>query len=336
MSSKTFIIAEAGSNHNGDIEIAKDMIDVAASAGADAVKFQIFKSETLYSGNTPDFAGHHNVPALIKSLEFDRGWAKELKEYCVQKQVEFMATPFDEEAVRLLVELGVKRMKIAGFEASDPRFVKVVTSVGLPTIISLGSGLCSENLCHILCEIAPEHQKKITFLHCNNAYPTPDQEANLQELERIKVKAQKYGLSYGLSDHTRGVLAPAIAVGMGATVIEKHFTLDRGMPGPDHAFALEPDELKKMITTIRQTEVLLGGNKTGYTESESEHRLARRSVIATRDIKIGEFLNETNITTKRPFLDGAIPAGMYYQVLNVAAVLRPIKKDEILLLEDVF
>lgn len=332
---KTFVIAEAGSNHNGSIETAKNMIDVAADAGADAVKFQIFKSDMLYSRETPDFAGHHNVPELIRSLEFDRNWAQELKDYCDARQIEFMATPFDEEAIKLLVNLGVKRMKVAGFEASDPRFVRAVTATGLPTIISLGSGLCSSDIYTILCGVNPEHQKKITFLHCNNAYPTPDQDANLRELERIKIKAQKYFLSYGLSDHTRGVLAPAMAVAMGATVIEKHFTLDRTMKGPDHAHAIEPPELKKMIYLIRQAEVLMGGNKSGYTDSEVIQRYARRSVVATRDIKIGEFLNETNITTKRPFLDGAIPAGMYYQVLNTATVLKPIRKDAVILLEDI-
>ena len=314
--SKTFIIAEAGSNHNRNKKQAYKLIDTAIDAGCTAVKFQTYSSETLYSKYTPDFAGHKNVPELIKSIELPREWQKDLKMYCDDNGIEFMSTPFDEKAVDELYELGVKRFKIAGFEATDPRFVRYVASTGLPIIVSLGIG--SHSKIHLIKEwILKEHGgTHITLLHANHAYPTPFSDINLGELDYLKHWTHIHqNISYGLSDHTEGILTPPIAVAMGAKVIEKHYTLDRSLPGPDHPFAIEPDELKQMVENIRFTETMMG-RRNGDSESESTNYKAQRSVIVKGDVEQGDIITKDNITTKRPLLEDSIPAVEYYELIG--------------------
>jgi hypothetical protein len=308
----TFIIAEAGANHNKNFEQALALINIAADAGASACKFQTYSSETLYAKNTPNFAGHTNINQLIKDIELPREWQKDLKQYCDEKNIEFMSTPFDEKAVDELVNLGVKRLKIAGFESTDFRFVEMVASSGLPLIISLGIGFKHEwidNLLNITCKYTDD----ITLLHCNNAYPTPVSDIDLGMIKKLSYDNR---FKIGLSDHTLLTTIPALAVAAGATVIEKHFTLSKHLPGPDHPFALEPKELKEMIDLIKITEKSFIPQESEYSDSEKEFIKARRSVVAKTNIKIGDIFTEDNITTKRPFLEGCIPAMDFKNLLG--------------------
>ena len=309
---KTFIIAEAGANHNRDWGTAIKLIDTAYESGADAVKFQTYSSNTLYASNTPNFAGYKNINKLIKDIELPRSWQRDLKQYCDNKGIEFMSTPFDEQAVDELVSLGVKRLKIAGFEATDPRFVEVVASTELPIIMSAGIGFDFKYWGKFY-DIFKKYNNHVTLLHCNNAYPTPMEDVCLDSINSL---ANLINVSeIGFSDHTMSTLTPSLAVVKGATVIEKHFTLDRQMKGPDHPFALEPNELKEMIQFIREAEKSRGF-KVGYTTSEQSFNKARRSVVSKIDLKKGDILTKDNITTKRPLLDNSIPAMDYNDILG--------------------
>jgi len=309
---KTFIIAEAGANHNRDWDTAIKLIDTAYESGADAVKFQTYSSNTLYASNTPDFAGYKDINKLIKDIELPRTWQKDLKQYCDGKGIEFMSTPFDEQAVDELVSLGVKRLKIAGFEATDPRFVEVVASTGLPIIMSAGIGFDFKYWGKFY-DIFKKYNNHVTLLHCNNAYPTPMEDVCLDSMNSLTNLINVSEI--GFSDHTMSTLTPSLAVAKGATVIEKHFTLNRQMKGPDHSFALEPNELKEMIQFIREAEKSRGF-KVGYTTSEQPFNKARRSVVSKIDLKKGDILTKGNITTKRPFLDNSIPAIDYNDILG--------------------
>lgn len=324
---KTFVIAEFGSNFVNDgvksWDAAIKGIDAAKDAGADAVKFQTYSSGTLYAANTPPIAGHTNVNKLIKDIELPREWQSKLKDYCDEIGIEFMSTPFDEQAVEELVSLGVKRLKIAGFEGSDPRFVDMVCSTGLPIIMSIGIGF-KMNYMGMFLDIFEKYGNDVTLLHCNNAYPTPMEDVNLKRIETLSTF--KGVDAVGLSDHTTSTLTPALAVAAGATVIEKHFTLDKTMIGPDHAFAMEPDELKEMITFIRQAELANQSKQETYTKSEETFKKARRSVVSKIDIKAGEVLTKDHITTKRPCLDNSIPAIDYNEIMG-CVITEDIKAD---------
>ena len=314
---KTFVIAEAGANHDRNFAQAFRLIDVAIKSGADAVKFQTYSSDTLYSKYTPDFAGHKNIPELIKSIELPREWQKELKLYCDNNGIEFMSTPFDERAVDELYNLGVKRFKIAGFECTDPRLVKYVASTKLPLIISLGIGTDFNTMSMIKRWILEVNDNPdITFLHCNNAYPTPFEDINLKQMSNMVHTKLKGNIKIGLSDHTEGILTPPIAVALGAEVIEKHYTIDRSLSGPDHPFAIEPDELKEMVKNIRLVEKMMNTKSEQYTKSEKGFSMARRSVIVKGDVKQGDIITEDNITTKRPLLEDSIPAVEYYELIG--------------------
>lgn len=330
---KTFIIAEAGANHNRNYDQAIALIDAAIDAKADAVKFQTYSSETLYSKNTPDFAGYKNINKLIKDIELPRTWQQDLKQYCDDNGIEFMSTPFDERAVEELYEIGVKRYKIAGFESTDPRFVKCVASTGLPLIITSGIGSnieMIENVIKWVEEVNPSHD--ITILHGNNAYPTPFEDAGLNQIDRICKEFPD--IKVGLSDHTPGILAPPLAVAKGATVIEKHYTLSRSLPGPDHPFAIEPQELKQMVENIRISEKLCQFKVENFSDSEKGMRQAMRSVVTKKPLKSGDILTEDNITTKRPCMPKSVAAIRYFDILG-RKVSRGMQEDEILNTEDI-
>jgi sialic acid synthase SpsE len=316
---KTFVIAEAGANHNRNFDIAKELIDVAVESQSDAVKFQTYSSETLYAKNTPDFAGYKNINQLIKDIELPREWQKDLKSYCDEKGIEFMSTPFDEQAVQELVDLGVKRLKIAGFEATDPRFVEMVASTKLPIIMSVGIGFQMNYMGKFL-DIFEKHENHVTLLHCNNAYPTPMEDISLK---MINLLSEFRGVDLvGLSDHTMSTLTPALAVAAGAQVIEKHYTLSRTMEGPDHPFAMEPDQLCEMVRNIREAEKAMNTRGKGYSKSEESFSKARRSVVTKCDLKKGDILTEDNTTTKRPLLEESVPAIDYYSIMGY-----PISED---------
>lgn len=309
----TFIIAEAGANHDRKFEQALSLIDVAVQSGSDACKFQTYSSKTLYSKNAPDFAGYKNINKLIENLELPREWQKDLKNYCDDKGIEFMSTPFDEKAVDELVDLGVKRLKISGFESTDLRFVEMVASAGLPIIISLGIGF---NISYwgLYVEIFEKYDNHVTVLHCNNAYPTPPEDVFLDSI-KLDLKGVD---QVGFSDHTTSPFTPSLAVASGAKVIEKHFTIDRSLSGPDHKFALEPDELAIMVSHVRYAEKCIG-NKIGFSKSEENFKKAMRSVVAKKQIKKGEIFTEDNLTTKRPYLEGNVPALFWKHKLNCRA-----------------
>ena len=324
---ETFIIAEAGANHNRDISLAKSLIDVASSAGCDAIKFQTYSADTLYANGTPDFAGYENISELIKSLELPRDWHAILKDHCDSKDIEFMSTPFDKRAIEELCDVGVSRIKIAGFESTDPRIVKEVARAKLPIIFSAGIGSSVSMARNTVKWVREENpDADITILHCNNAYPTPIVDINLGQLAKLR---EIDGVRVGLSDHTEGILVPPLAVAMGATCIEKHFTLSRRLSGPDHPFAIEPVELYEMVYNIRRTELAIQQKSTELTDSEQSFKMAMRSVVAAKNIKKGDTYTLDNLTTKRPCLPDSIPAMNYYDIIGTVAT-KDIKENEIL------
>ncbi len=332
-SNPTFVVAEAGANHNRSFQQATALIDAAVTAKADAVKFQTYSSETLYSSNTPDFGGYSNISQLIKDIELPREWQSDLKSYCDDVGIEFMSTPFDEKAVDELYNLGVKRLKIAGFESTDPRLVKCVASTRLPLIITAGIGSDLNMVGTILEWVRDVNpQADVTILHGNNAYPTPFEQVCLGQIGALR--SEYPGIKVGLSDHTPGIFVPPLAVAHGATTIEKHYTLSRHLPGPDHPFAIEPAELKAMVANIRLAEAV--GNTKGerFTESEQGMKQAMRAVVAAKPIKKGEALTVENVTTKRPCLKESIPAIEYYNVIGATAT-QDLEEDTILAWRDI-
>ena len=239
-----------------------------------------------------------------------------------------MSSPFDERAVDELVALGVKRIKIAGFESSDPRFVRMVASTGLPLVISAGIGSNVETVANLLEWVTMENSTPdVTILHCNNAYPTPFEDINLLQIPTLRAAYPE--VRVGLSDHTPGILAPPLAVALGASCVEKHYTLSQRLPGPDHIFAIEPLELQQMVSNIRTAETCLNRRTSNLTPSEENMKTAMRSIIATRPLVPGEVLTTENITTKRPFLEESIPASDFYEVLG-RVVTEEVAEDSIL------
>jgi N,N'-diacetyllegionaminate synthase len=302
----TIIIAEAGVNHNGSIELAKKIIDVAAESGADFVKFQTFKAETLVT-QTADKAEYQkeitNIDEsqfeMIKKLELDRKTHEELIEYCKQKDIQFLSTAFDHDSIDLLDELNIPLFKIPSGEITNLPYLRHIDKMEKPIIMSTGMSTLDEvhNALNILIESGAE-KEQITILHCNTEYPTPMEDVNLKAMLTIK---DELGVKIGYSDHTLGIEVPIAAVAMGATVIEKHFTLDRNMPGPDHAASLEPGELKAMVDAIRNIEKAMGDGIKKPSSSETPNiSVARKSIVARKPIKKGQLFTEENLTVKRP------------------------------------
>ena len=293
-----FLIAEVGANHNRSLDLAKAHIDAAAAAGADAVKFQIYSAETLYSRRTPRHSGYDkDLFSLIKEIETPRSWLPELRCYCDERKILFFATPFDHQAVDELDEVS-DLFKIASFELVDLPLIRHCASKGKPMIISTGLANMEEiEDAYLACREAGNEQ--IIFLQCASAYPAPAHIMNLRAMETL---SRAFGVPTGLSDHTRGIHVSLAAVAMGASVIEKHFTLDRSMEGPDHPFAIEPDELAELVRACREIESAMGdGRKLGPSAEEQEfYEKARRSLHAACDIAAGTILTESMVTCKRP------------------------------------
>ena len=294
-----FIIAEAGSNHNGNLEQAKRLIAVAAEAKADAVKFQIYRAEKLYSKHTPEFSylEGQNIYELIKNIETPREWIKELAGYSETKNIVFLATPFDFEAVDILDKY-VSAFKIASFEITDLELLEYAAEKGKPMIISTGMANLGE-IEDAITAIKSVGNKHIVLLHCNSLYPAPVEAANLRAMETMRTA---FKVPVGFSDHTLGINIPVAAVAMGACVIEKHFTMDRNLPGPDHSFAIEPDELKEMVGYIREVEKAKGKGikEKSKLESEEMYIKARRSIHAKVDIPKGTKITGDMLVIKRP------------------------------------
>ena len=301
-----FIIAEAGVNHNGSIELAKKLIDVASEAGADAVKFQTFKTENLVSKNAQkaDYQkettdSHESQFDMIKKLELDIDTHKELISYCNSKNIMFLSTPFDLDSIDLLNNLGLEIFKIPSGEITNLPYLQKIGKLNKKIVLSTGMADIGEieDALDILINEGTI-KENITVLHANTMYPTPLEDVNLKAMVTI---GNTFDVAFGYSDHTLGIEVDIAAVAMGAVCIEKHFTLDKTMEGPDHKASLEPDELISMVKGIRNIELALGSSVKKPSPSEKPNiKIARKSIVANKNIQKGEIFTEENLAIKRP------------------------------------
>lgn len=297
-----YVIAEAGANHNRDLGMARELIDVAAHAGADAVKFQTYTGAGIYSSKTPRFEylkEDRSPQELLEAISLPRDWQPKLAEHARERGIHFFSSPFDHEAVDGLAELGVPAMKIASFEIVDLPLVRKAASVGVPLIVSTGMAVYGE-IEDALGAAAAEGNDQVALLRCASVYPAPPSIMNLRAMGTMR---EAFGVPVGLSDHTMGISVPAGGAALGMDLLEKHFTLDRTLEGPDHPFAIEPDELRALVAAVRDVEAALGnGRLEGPSEEEKGemYRLARRSLIAAADIPAGTEITREMLTVKRP------------------------------------
>lgn len=302
------VIAEAGVNHNGSIELAKQLVDKAVEAGVDYIKFQTFKASKLvtkaakqaeYQQKNIGKEGDSQYQ-MLKKLELSPKDHEVLIAYCKEKGIKFFSTAFDFDSIEYLHSLDLGLWKVPSGEVTNYPFLKRVASYNEKTILS--TGMCEMSDVRAAVEALYKNglsKENLILLHCNTEYPTPFEDVNLKAMDALR---KEFGVEVGYSDHTKGIEVPIAAVALGATVIEKHFTLDRNMEGPDHKASLEPDELKAMVSAIRNIEKAVGGNGTKHV-SESEKKnisIARKSIVAACDIKAGEVFTEVNLTVKRP------------------------------------
>lgn len=330
----TIIIAEAGVNHNGSIELAKLLIDEAVESGVDYIKFQTFKSENLVTrtAKQADYQkknigdSDNSQYNMLKELELSEEQHFELIEYCNKKGIKFFSTAFDMDSIDFLTSLNLGLWKIPSGELTNYPYVKKIASFGEPVILSTGMSSTEEisdtvNLL-VNCGLPKE---KITILHCNTEYPTPMCDVNLLAMNSIK---KRFQTEIGYSDHTVGIEVPIAAVALGAKVIEKHFTLDRNLPGPDHKASLEPSELKAMVSAIRNIEQALGSEEKKVSSSEMKNKaVARKSIVAAKAIKAGEMFSEENLTVKRPGI-GISP--MKWESVIGQVAIRDFEQDELI------
>lgn len=307
MSDRTIIIAEAGVNHNGSMEMAKAMVDVAADAGVDYIKFQTFKSELLVTSQAQqaDYQKRqakeedNSQLSMLRKLELSEENHYELIDYCNERGVKFLSTAFDFKSLEFLSSLNLDFWKIPSGEITNYPYLKKIAQTHLPVVMS--TGMCTnEDIERALNVIVNNGVsiKDIILLHCNTQYPTPFSDVNLRAMAEM---SERFGVKVGYSDHTEGIDVPIAAVALGACVIEKHFTLDRTLPGPDHRASLEPHELKRMVEAIRNVETALGRANKQVTSSESVNIIAaRKSIVASTKIQQGELFTEDNLTVKRP------------------------------------
>jgi len=310
---KVLIIAEAGVNHNGDVELAKKLIDIAANAGVDYVKFQTFKSEKLASKaaikaeyqikNTKE--SNTSQVDMLRKLELKKEVYPILMEHCKKKYVKFLSSPFDEESVDFLASMEIPIFKIPSGEITNYPYLKKIGMLNKEVILS--TGMCDMNDIKAAIDLlvtSGTPKEKISVLHCNTEYPTPMKDVNLNAMLTIK---KELGVNVGYSDHTIGIEVPVAAVAMGATIIEKHFTIDKTMFGPDHKASLEPNELKEMVHAIRNIEEALGDGKKQPSYSEQKNMaIARKSIHFLKKMKKGDIINESDLVMKRPG-DGISP-----------------------------
>ena len=301
---KTIIIAEAGVNHNGSLNIAKQLVDVASMAGADYVKFQVTVPELLLTRKAPkaeyqkrNTRREESQFDMIRKLMLSFTEFQEINDYCSNKGCNFLATAFDKKSIDFLWQLEPPVWKIPSGEITNYPYLVAIAGFGKPIFMS--TGMCTLKEVEQAIDILQRNGSgDITLLHCNTQYPTPYEDANLNAMLTLK---RKFGVNVGYSDHTIGIEIPIAAVSMGATVIEKHFTLDKNMDGPDHKASLEPKEFREMVLAIRNVEKAMGNGEKIPTASEIANiSIARKSIVASKAIKKGDFFSEDNITTKRP------------------------------------
>lgn len=306
MTGRTLVIAEAGVNHNGDLDLAMRLIDVAADAGADIVKFQTFSADRIVTRSAQKAAyqrqandGEESQYEMLRRLELTAEMHKTLVAHCAVRGIRFLSTGFDVESVDLLVSLGQRLFKIPSGEITNLPYLRHVGSLRGDVIVSTGMATLSDIEAAIaVLEQAGTPRARITVLHCTTEYPTPMEEVNLRAMQSIRAE---FGVTVGYSDHTPGIDVAIAAVALGAAVIEKHFTLDRELPGPDHKASLEPGELRTMVNAIRNIELALGDGVKRVTAGEARNRsVARKSLVASRSIRAGEEFSAENVTAKRP------------------------------------
>lgn len=329
--SRVFIIAEAGVNHNGNIEIAKKLVDTAVTSGADAVKFQTFKAENLvcrnarkadYQMETTD--QEESQFDMLKKLELTPEMHEQLIDYCRQKGIMFLSTPFDIDSLHYLIRCGIGIIKIPSGEITNYPFLREIGRTGKKIIISSGMSTLDE-VRDAVKVLKDSGSSDITVLHCNTEYPTPFADVNLRAMITMK---EKLGVTVGYSDHTQGIEIPIAAAALGASVIEKHFTLDKNMEGPDHKASLEPDELYAMVHAIRNIESAIGDGKKNPSESEKKNiGIVRKSIVAKCDIDAGEVFTEDNLTTKRP---GTGLSPMCWEQVIGSRAKRNFSKDDLI------
>lgn len=303
---QTLVIAEAGVNHNGDLQLAKKLVDAATEAGADVIKFQTFQASQLATEHAEQAVYQQKALdnsegqlAMLKRLELQPEQHAELVDYCEQQNIEFLSTAFDMSSIELLASLKLKRWKVPSGEITNLPYLRQIGCQGQPVILSTGMANLGEiEAALTVLEQAGTPRSQIIVLHCTTEYPAPAEEVNLRAMNTI---AQSFGVAVGYSDHTDGIAVPISAVAMGATVIEKHLTLDRNMPGPDHKASLEPDQFAAMVRGIRTIEQALGDGIKRPTSSEQINLpVVRKSLVAARPIRVGELFSEDNLTAKRP------------------------------------
>lgn len=355
---RTFVIAEAGVNHNGDLALAEKLVDVAAASGADAVKFQTFQAARLVSKHARKAAYQERTTgedesqlAMIEKLELPEAHHHVLKARAVAKNIAFLSTPFDEESVDLLTKVGVDRLKVSSGDLTNGPLLERIAAVGLPVVLSTGMGdlgeveealdrLAAGYLAHAGAGLALGQSRKrlshrpdarvllernLTILHCTTEYPAPPSQVNLRAMQTLK---DAFGLPIGYSDHTAGIAVSLAAVALGATLIEKHFTLDKNLPGPDHAASLTPPELDELVSGIRVIEAALGDGRKRPTEAEIPNiAVARRSIVAKKAIAAGEVLTRENLVLKRP---GTGISPMRLDELLGKRALRAYEEDELI------
>lgn len=331
---KVFIIAEAGVNHNGDIELAKKLIDAAAEAGADAVKFQTFNSKKLVSkvAKKADYqkinTNNNNESQLdmLKKLELSRDDHFVLMKHCELRNISFLSSPFDLESIDFLQEINIPLFKIPSGEITNLPFLKKIGSSGKKVILSTGMSYLNEirDALDVLVQSGTDIND-IVVLHCNTEYPTPMEDVNLLAMNQI---AKELAVVVGYSDHTDGIEVPIAATALGAKVIEKHFTLDKNMEGPDHKASLNPAELIQMVRSIRHIELALGSRVKQPSPSEIKNiQIARKSIVASRDILAGEIFTEENLTVKRP---GTGINPMKWESILGQKASKSFKEDEVI------
>ncbi|MBN1054446.1 polysaccharide biosynthesis protein [Clostridium botulinum] len=316
-----FIIAEAGSNHNGDINQAKKLVDIAVEAGVDAVKFQTFTGDKLFSKA-------HPANEIVKKYEFKLEWHKEIKEYCDSKGIMFMTTPFQKDAVDLLEELGTEAYKVASGDMDYYSLLDYISNTGKPVILATGMAYMDE-VKEAVNRIKQGKTQQIAVLHCISNYPPRDEDINLNILKTMK---EELDMPIGFSDHSMGITVPIAAVAMGAKIIEKHFTISRELEGMDHFYALEPHELKQMVEEIRKVEKAMGTETKVPVKAEyAERHYARRGIIAACNLKTGDIIEEKHLDYVRPV--NGIESKYYKEVIGRKAN-KDLKEDEVIRWED--
>lgn len=323
------IIAEAGVNHNGCLAMAKQLAGVAKAAGADIVKFQTAKPELVISrfAEKAEYQKAETGEAesqleMCKRIHLTFDEHAQLKEYCDSIGIAYLSTPFDLDSIDFLQQLGTPMWKVPSGEITNLPYLEKIAATKKPVILSTGMSMISE-IEDALTILEDGGAGPITLLHCNTEYPTPIEDANLLAMQDLR---EQFGLPVGYSDHTAGIEADIAAAALGAVVIEKHFTLDKALPGPDHKASLSPEELTAMVAAVRKTELALGDGRKHVTESEAKNKpIARKSILAKRDIKKGETFTPENLTVKRPG-DGISPM-RWYDVLGKTAK-RDFAEDE--------